>query len=71
MLKVSPDPGVLDSRAHALSCSDFLPLTSFPGNWKNNSEMAGLGTHDPFFLLSAQTGGIKWASVLLITILPP
>lgn len=24
MLKVSPDPGVLDSRAHALKCSDFL-----------------------------------------------
>lgn len=49
----------------------FLPLTSFPGKWKNNSEMTGLGTHDPFFLLKAQAEGVKWASVLVITVLPP
>lgn len=33
--------------------------------------MAGPGTHDPLFLLKAQAEGVKWASVLVITVLPP
>lgn len=50
-----------------------MPLTamlSFPGKVESLSEPAGLGTHDPLFLLEAQTGGILAASILLITILP-